>query len=250
LVAAASAVLGIQLDGAIAASIGESRRPRQVKAIAFDGFPIIDPRPVQSRCVEVFGSHGEALANAWRARQFDYTWLRTLSGQYRDFWHVTEDALVYAANSLGMPVSGGERRALMHSYLELQAWPDVRASLEVLRSAGVRMAFLSNLTASMLDSVLQNSGLREFFEPHMSTDSVGAYKPDPRAYGMALTAFGLSRQHIMFCASASWDAAGAKWFGLPTFWLNRSKQPAEELGVQPDAMASTLPELVDYVLKS
>jgi 2-haloacid dehalogenase len=110
------------------------------------------------------------------------------------------------------------------------------------------MAFLSNFTASMLDAVLRNSGLQEFFEPHLSTDAVAAYKPDPRAYAMAVSAFGISRQDILFCASASWDAAGAKWFGYPTFWLNRSKQAAEELGVQPDAIGSALPELVDYVL--
>jgi len=81
LLAAAGAVLGLPHEGVTAAPATRAHNAGHVSAIAFDGFPIIDARLVVSRCIDVFGSHGEALAAAWRARQFDYTWLRTLAGQ-------------------------------------------------------------------------------------------------------------------------------------------------------------------------
>jgi hypothetical protein len=41
--------------------------------------------------------------------------------------------------------------------------------------------------------------------------------------------------------------AGAKWFGYPTFWVNRSNQPAEELGVAADGVGANLHDLVSFV---
>jgi 2-haloacid dehalogenase len=246
--ASATATVGLLAGTAGGRGTADSADRRRVKAIAFDGFPIIDPRPLNAKAEELFPGKGEVLLSAWRTRQFEYTWLRTLSGHYADFWHTTGDALLFAAHSLGMSLGDTARERLMRVYLELQAWPDVRAALESLRSAGIRMAFLSNFTAPMLDAALYNSGLQGFFEPHLSTDRVRAYKPHPSAYAMALGAFGATRDEIVFCASAGWDAAGAKWFGYKSFWVNRMGQLSEELGVSPDGVGSGMADLVKFVL--
>jgi len=105
------------------------------------------------------------------------------------------------------------------------------------------------MTAELLESGIRNSGLDSMFDHVQSTDRVKACKPDPRAYGMALDAFGLKREEILFAAFAGWDAAGAKSFGYPTFWVNRQNQLAEELGVTPDAGGITLDDLVSFVLR-
>ncbi|WP_050631279.1 haloacid dehalogenase type II [Bradyrhizobium viridifuturi] len=216
------------------------------KAIAFDGFPIIDPRPVFARVDEMFPGKGAELSASWRTRQFEYGWLRTLGGRYTDFWHITEDALVFAAKAMKIDLSPEQRDRLMQTYLELKAWPDVLPALRQLRAAGVRMAFVSNLTASMLDAVVRNSGLEGLFEPHLSTDKVRAFKPDARAYQMGVDAFGLRKEEIVFAAFAGWDVAGAKWFGYPTFWINRAHATVEELGVMPDGIGSGLNDLVTF----
>jgi 2-haloacid dehalogenase len=96
--------------------------------------------------------------------------------------------------------------------------------------------------------VVKNSNLEGFFEPHLSTDRVEAFKPDPRAYQMGPDAFKLPKEQIAFAAFAGWDAAGAKWFGYPTFWVNRAKTPVEELGVVPDGAGSGMADLVKFVL--
>ena len=221
---------------------------RPIKAIAFDGFPIIDSRPVFAKAEEMFPDKGRALSEAWRTRLFEYTWLRTLGGRYQDFWHVTEDSLVLAAKLTRIELAATQRDALMQSWLGLKAWGDVAQALKELKAAGIRMAFLANLTAPMLDAVVKNAGLEGFFEPHLSTDRVNVFKPDPRAYQMGPDAFRLSKEEIAFAAFAGWDVAGAKWFGYPTFWVNRMNAPVEELGVASDGTGSGMAELVKFVL--
>jgi 2-haloacid dehalogenase len=237
----AAAVGATLLAGPARAAV--PRDKARIKAVAFDGFPIIDPRPVAALAEELFPGRGGELMNAWRTRQFEYTWLRTVGGRYADFWHVTEDALAYAAGATKLDVGLDKRKRLMDAFLALNAWPDVPPVLAALRKAGVRMAFLSNFTAHMLDAAVANAGLREYFEPHLTTDLCRAYKPDPRAYQLAMDAFKLDRAEIAFVASASWDAAGARWFGYPTIWINRMGLPAEELGVAADVTCdSPLPD--------
>lgn len=242
---AAAALAASTSDIAIASGSGLSPRP---KAIAFDAFPIIDPRPIATRAEQRFPGYGERLMAVWRTRQFEYSWLRTLGGRYVDFWQTTHDALVFAASSLGLTLGADVRDDLMHAYLGLHVWPDVRPVLERLRAAGIQLALLSNFTTQMLDAPLRNAGLRDLFGEHMSADRVRAFKPDPRAYAMALDDFRARREEIVFCAAAGWDVAGAKWFGYRTFWMNRTKQPAEELGVQADAMGAGMAELISFVL--
>jgi 2-haloacid dehalogenase len=102
------------------------------------------------------------------------------------------------------------------------------------------------MTPKMLDARIRNSGLENLFDHVLSTDRVQVYKPDPRAYQMAIEAFRLRPPEIAFAAFAGWDAAGAKSFGYRTFWVNRQNQPVEELGYAPDAIGATLNDLVTY----
>jgi 2-haloacid dehalogenase len=64
---------------------------------------------------------------------------------------------------------------------------------------------------------------------------------------MAIRAFGLRKEEIVFAAFGGWDAMGAKWFGYPTFWVNRAHATAEELGVVPDGVGKDLNDLVMFV---
>lgn len=220
----------------------------KIKAIAFDGFTTFDPRPIVALAEHLFPGKGAELGNAWRTRQFEYTWLRTLTGRYVDFWRVTEDALVFSAKLLKLDLGRDKREQLMQAFLEIKAWPDALPALKSLKDTGIRLVLLSNFTAAMLDAAVKNSGLVGIFEPHLTTDIVKAYKPDPRAYQMGIDAFGLAREEIAFAAFGGWDAAGAKSFGYPTFWVNRANLPVEELGVAPDATGANLTDLANFVL--
>jgi 2-haloacid dehalogenase len=219
----------------------------RIKALAFDAFPILDPRSIFERAERLFPGKGVELSNVWRIRQFEYQWLRALAGHYADFWRSTEDALVFSANALKLDLPAEKRDQLMAEYLKLKVWPDVPSTLQSLSNAGIRLALLSNATSAILNAGIKNSELDGVFEHVLSTNSARVYKPDPRAYQMAVDAFGLGREEIGFVAFAGWDVAGAKWFGYPTFWMNRLNAPLEEFGLVPDATGGTLTELIAFL---
>jgi 2-haloacid dehalogenase len=244
----------VNLVGAGAVATALSRKPvvatvsgAKIRAIAFDGLAVFDVRPVATLAERVFPGRGEEMSALWRTRQFEYTWLRTVGQHYADFWQVTEEALLFSCKSLKLELTGANSDRLMQSYLELKAWPDAPAALRDLKASGLQLAFLSNFTAPMLDHAVKNSGLQGIFADHLSTDRVRAFKPDPQTYRMAMNAFGLTKEEIAFAAFAGWDATGAKWFGYPTFWVNRAGAAAEELGTVPEAVGKDLNDLATFV---
>ncbi len=217
-----------------------------IQAVVFDAFPIFDPRPIFALTEELFPGKGAELGKAWRTRQFEYTWLRTVAGRYSDFWRVTEDALVFATRDLKLDLDSQRRARLMNAYLELKVWPDVPQALKALNEAGIRLAFLSNFSRRMLEAGIKNSGLKGMFEQLLTTDEVNQFKPAPRAYQMAEDALDLRREAIAFAAFAGWDASGAKWFGFPTVWVNRLNSATEELDVAPDLTCIDLSGVVAF----
>ena len=241
-------VLQLGTVGVLAAGLPTARSAARsgFRAIAFDGFAIFDPRPVAALTESLFPGNGTAIINAWRTRQFEYQWLHAISGHYADFLQATDESLAFAFKQLQLELSEENRQRLMAPYANLQVWPDVADAIKELRESGLRLAVVSNMTASMLRAGLEKAGLAEHFEAVLSTDQIRSYKPDPRAYQLALDALRLQCEQILFVAFAGWDVAGAKWFGYPTFWVNRLGAPMEVLGVAPDASGADMRSLISF----
>jgi len=220
---------------------------RSIKAVAFDGIALFDPRPVFGLAEKVFPGKGAAVVAAWRTRQFEYTWLRTLNGNYADFLTVTDEALQFAAEQEKLTVTLEQRKQFRDGFLNLKAWPDVAPALKILKEHGLGLAPLTDFTVPILEAGIKNSGLDGIFDHLLSTDLVQAYKPDRRSYQMGMDAFKLQRDEIAFVAFGGWDAAGAKSFGYPTFWANRAGLPIERLGVVPDSIAPTFETVPNFV---
>ena len=196
----------------------------------------------------MIGEQAPALCEAWRVRMFEYSWLRVVANQYVDFGTVTNEALLFAAKARGLALSDEARRKLVEAYSRLTPWADAEASLVAWKQDGIRLAPLTNYSPTMVERLLANAGFSTLFTAQISTDLAKTFKPDPRAYGLGESRLGLSRDEIAFAAFGGWDAAGAKWFGFPTFWVNRLGVPQEEL-VEPDGTGPTLAELRDFVAR-
>jgi 2-haloacid dehalogenase len=238
-------VLGLLASSALAAA--RPARSAKVKAVAFDLLTIFDPRSVETVAKSVVPGRARELCETWRVRLFEYSWLRTAAGNYRDFHAITEDALGYAARVHGVALSLDARQTLLGAYERLTPWPDAPSALQTMKSAGVRLASLSNFTVATIETLLANAALRPLFDEVISTDAAKTFKPDPRAYALGPSVLRLPREQIAFAAFGGWDAAGAKWFGYPTFWVNRLGVPSEELPPGPDAVGPTLSELAAWV---
>lgn len=231
----------------LSTSVSAQAKP-EIKAIAFDGFVLFDPRPIFGLAKELFPEQGGALAQLWFAKIFGYTWLRTVGGHYKSFYAVIEDALFFSAESLKLDLPLEKQKQLMSVWVNLEVWPDVNQSLKQFKENNIRLGFLSNLTEEMLRANAKNSCIEDLFEFYLSTDSVQAYKPSPLAYQLGVEAFSLPKENITFAAFGGWDAAGAKWFGYPTVWVNRLESPIERLDFELDSMGKGIDQLVNFVL--
>ena len=218
------------------------------KAIAFDYLVLFNADSVVPEVERVFPGKGREFTNLWRTRQFEYTWLRSLTGHYVDFFAITDDALIYTAAAMKLELTSASRRSLQNAWLRLAPWPDAADTLRRLKEAGLRVITISNFSPRMLRSNTENAGMSGLFDALISTDTNRTYKPDPLAYRLGVDRLQLKKEEILFVAFGGWDAAGARAFGYPTFWVNRFNQPFEELGIRPDWTSTTLDGLLKFVL--
>ena len=218
------------------------------KAVAFDYFVIFDPNSVVPAAEAEFPGKGAEFVKAWRAKQFEYCFLRSITARYADFFKVTEDALVYTAEAMKLDLSADARRRLLDAYLALKPWPDAIEALRTLKASGLRIITIANFSPKMLRANADRAGITDLFDDLLSTDTNGTYKPDARAYELGIEKLKLKKEEIVFAAFGGWDAYGAKSYGYTTYWVNRFNVPAEELGVKADATSNNIQGLVDFVL--
>jgi len=212
-----------------------------IRGYVFDAYgTLFDVHSVVRRCDACWPGKGTALSAAWRSKQLEYTWLRSLMGRYEDFWAVTEAALRHAVRRLGLTASEAQLRTLMDSYLHLACFPDVRDALARLPRP---RAILSNGAPRMLEAVVRSSGLAGQLDHVISVDRVRIYKPAPAVYALGPETLGIAVGELLFVSSNAWDVAGAKAFGYQVAWCNRLGAPEEELGVRADYVVRTLREL-------
>jgi len=243
----AMAAAAAAAKAALGAPLSLAAEPTRIRAVAFDAFPILDPRPVVALAKTLYPDKGAAFFDLFRTRLFEYQWLRALGGQYKDFFSIIEDAHRFAAAQLALDATDEKRARLREAFLTLKAWPDAAAALQALKAKGIKLAFLSNMTAEMLDAGIANSQLDGMFDVVLSTDVIKTYKPDPRAYQLGVDALKLPKEQIAFAAFAGWDVAGATWFGYPTVWINRLDSKPAQLGVEPAAVGTGLDALLRFV---
>ena len=223
------------------------------KAVIFDAYgTLFDVHSVVAAAEQMFPGHGDALSQLWRLKQIEYTQLRTLSdpsgGRYRPFWDVTVDALRYAARRLNLALTASGEKRLMDEYACLSAFADVLPVLRALRQrADLGLAILSNGNPQMLDIAVKSAGMTGLFDHVLSVDAVRAYKPAAAAYALGTTAFDAAARDLVFVSSNGWDAAGAGWFGYTTFWINRQRLPAEQLGMAPHGTGGGMADLAAFL---
>jgi 2-haloacid dehalogenase len=214
------------------------------KALVFDAYgTLFDVHSVIARCEQYWPGRGAALSQAWRLKQLEYTWLRTLMGRYVPFSTVTRDALGYACESLGLALDATQTAALMQAYRELTPYPDVPGALAQLRAGGRKLAILTNGSPDMIEPLVRHCGLEATFDAVLSADALRVFKVVAQVYQHAVDQLGVPAAEIGFVSSNCWDALGAKNFGFRVWWINRLDAPVDRLDAQPDGILKGLGEL-------
>jgi 2-haloacid dehalogenase len=204
-----------------------------VQACVFDAYgTLLDLNGAIAPVAARLGDRAARLLEVWRARQIEYTWLRSLMARHADFAQVTSDALEYACATIGADAAELQPM-LLEAFYRLPAYPDAGSLLRALRRGGLKTAVLSNGTPGMLEAGLAAAGLRSLLDAVLSVEQVQTYKPSPAVYHLASAGLQVAPQAVAFVSANAWDAAGAASAGLHVIWINRTGAPPERLPYGP-----------------
>ncbi|AUQ57366.1 haloacid dehalogenase type II [Phaeobacter inhibens] len=184
--------------------------------------------------------HWAELANHWRLKQLQYTWLRAITNAHTDFWQVTQDGLDWAMEATGLSGDPQLRKRLLDLYWQLQAYEEVPEMLRTLKAAGLQTAILSNGSPKMLEGAVNSAGVGGLLDDVLSVEAVGVFKPAAQVYDLVETRFSCQRDEVLFVSSNGWDAAGAAGYGFTTAWVNRGGEPMDRLPWTPHHVLSDL----------
>ena len=114
-------------------------------AIGFDVYgTLVDPLGMAAHLEAIAGDLAGQMAQRWREKQIEYTFRRALMQKYENFDVCTEQALVFAANSLNLELRDDDRATLLEAYRRLPSFPDALPAIRSLNAAGFKLAAFSN----------------------------------------------------------------------------------------------------------
>ena len=115
---------------------------------------------------------------------------------------------------------------------------DIVGTFQLLKEKNIRIALLSNESVVRIDSYMEKTKLRHFFDAIIVSASIGIEKPDPRFFQEALNRLKINSQEmVMFGDNEIADGACKKlgiFFVLVTGYMNKTWIWEEGNLFQPD----------------
>jgi putative hydrolase of the HAD superfamily len=125
--------------------------------------------------------------------------------------------------------------------------------LQALQDAGYRMGIISNAGDDWdVQVLIDNAGIRTFFEYINTSAAAGIRKPHPKIFQMAFDAMSIRpNQAVMVGDTLGADILGSKNMGMPNVWItrrvNRTALHMQEERILPDRIITDLSELPDLL---
>lgn len=215
------------------------------KAFVFDVYgTLFDVYSVADKCNQYFPEKGEQISKTWREKQLEYTNLRQIMGNYKNFYSITKDALHFAVRKYGEEINEKAENELLKEYLYLTPYSEVKEVLNQLKNK--KLAVFSNGSHDMLDPLIEKSELSGEFDQIISADEVKHFKPTIESYHYVSQILEVKPEEVLFMSSNGWDISGAKNYGFQTAWINRQNLPIEELNLEPNIIYQDLSGILEW----
>jgi HAD superfamily hydrolase (TIGR01662 family) len=126
---------------------------------------------------------------------------------------------------------------------------DTHAVLKTLKDASYRLGIISNAGDDWdVQVLIDNAGIRQFFEYISTSAAAGIRKPHPKIFQMAFDAMHVPLDRaVMVGDTLGADILGAKNFGMRNIWITRRASKSANLAhkdtIQPDRTITNLSEL-------
>lgn len=217
------------------------------KVLLFDvNETLLDMRALDPFFEHLFGTF--AAREQW-FKELETLWLVTIAtDKYKNFTTLAEAALQMTGEKEQVNLSSENRAELRNLVSTLPPHPDAAPALEGLKSAGLRLAALTNSTLELARAQLKHAALDEYLDEIFSADEVKRYKPAIEPYRMAGERLQLEPKEIRLVAAHAWDIAGAHAAGLKTAFVARPRKVLSPAGPEPDLKARDLSALAEKIL--
>jgi len=218
-----------------------SRRPT---AVAFDVIEtLMSLEPLRARLTDI--GPPPALLEAWYTRTLRDGMALSATGDYARFTDVAEAALRALTH---FTISDEQVAQVMAGFNELPAFPDALPAITSLTEAGLRVACLTNGSASVTSSFVDRTGLGPAVDRVISVSEVYRWKPAGVVYLYAAEMLGVSPDRMALVAAHDWDCHGAKRAGLTTGWVSRKSGGFGAPFAAPDVVGEDLTEVAAKLL--
>ncbi|WP_197687522.1 HAD-IA family hydrolase [Mycobacterium sp. MS1601] len=181
---------------------------------------------------------GEQLYDEWDRRNKEAQRLVDLREQWVSFASISRDALDAAYSALGLSADPDADIARVQAGVaDWPLWPDVAEGLAAV-SEHARIGILSNVD----DALARTTRAYALVDPDLvlSSERLGAYKPDPAIYRRARNLLG---EEVVHVAASARDVRGALESGISTVRLVRPGHRLDPDGPVPTAVVNTVGEL-------
>jgi 2-haloacid dehalogenase len=190
-----------------------------------------------------------ALRVEWFQTMLQSAFLTTIAGPYKPFGEHFRAALAITALRRNLRIDPEDERAILAGVRTLPAHPDAKPALERLRSAGFRLAALTNSTAEVEEAQLRNAGLADLFDKALSADTGKRLKPAAEAYTNAARELGVKVGEMRMIAAHAWDVHGAVRAGCAAAFVERPGVLWNPLLERPDIVGPDLEEIARRVIE-
>lgn len=164
-----------------------------------------------------------------------------------DWWRAVQPRFAEAYRGVGLAPQRAEELAgcFRAVYTDLERWrlfDDTLPALRELSGMGWRHAVLSNHVPE-LRGILAHLGLNAWIEHLFNSAETGCEKPHPRAFELALGAFGPIEQVWMIGDNYQADILGAQAVGVPGILVRQPNSQAQRFARDLDEVVKMLQTL-------
>lgn len=208
---------------------------------------LLDLSALDPHFARVFGDAG--VRQLWFTQVLQSGLVSTVLNTYTDFGSIGATALTMIATRRGVQLSDHDRQDILGTMRHLPPHPDVRAGLDRLQAAGLRLATLTNSTSEVAEAQMRHAGLDHYFEQVLSADSVRRLKPAPETYRMAAERLGVDVSGMRLIATHAWDIAGAMHVGCSAAFVARRAMVLDPLFPPPDIVGDNLIDVAEQIME-
>ena len=135
--------------------------------------------------------------------------------------------------------------------LSSRPYPGVLVGLRALKQAGYRLACITNKAEKFTLPLLDDTGLRDYFELILSGDTLPKKKPDPMPLLHACEKFGVTPDEMLLIGDSLNDTQAARAAGCHVFCVPYGYNRGQDVSaLDLDAVVDTLADAAQLIYKA